>query len=89
MEDRIEKLCREFVAEKDAQKARDLSGQLRTELHQFIESLRSRLTQYPVVDERRVQGAVPPPALMVSEKPSRITAVETAPEVSGAPKPAA
>jgi len=55
MEDRIAKLCAELVAEQDLEKAREISAQLRTELHHFIEMLRTRVTQYPIVEERRVQ----------------------------------
>ncbi len=86
MEDRIEKLCREFVAENDPEKARELSGQLRTELHQFIEVLRARAAHYPVVADRRVQTGVPAPALTVPEKPSPVASIETAPEVAGSSK---
>ena len=61
MEDRIRKLCAEVIAEPDPEKARELSRQLRTELHDFIAGLRARVSNYPVVDDRRVQSRVPPP----------------------------
>ena len=89
MEDRIKKLCGEFVAEQDPEKSRELSEQLRTELHRFIESLRARVAQYPIVEERRVRSGVPPPALTVPEKPSSIAAIESTPEVAIDPKPPA
>jgi hypothetical protein len=86
MEDRIEKLCREFVTENDPEKARELSGQLRTELHHFIEVLRARVAHYPVVADRRVQAGVLLPALTASEKPSPVATIETAPEAAGSSK---
>ena len=63
MEDRIAKLCAELVAEQDLEKAREISAQLRTELHHFIEALRARVAHYPVVADRRVQTGVPLPPL--------------------------
>ena len=59
MEDRIKKLCSEFVAEKNPEKSRELSEQLRAELHQFVEMLRAKVTHYPMVEERRVQSGIP------------------------------
>jgi len=56
MEDRIAKLCAEFIAEENPEKARVLSAQLRTELHQFVEMLRTRVVQYPISKERRVES---------------------------------
>jgi plasmid stabilization system protein ParE len=67
MEDRIGRLCAEFVAEQNPERARELSGQLRTELHRFVEMLRARVTQYPILEERRVQSGIPRPALMAGE----------------------
>jgi hypothetical protein len=61
MEDRIRKLCAEFVAEKNPEKSRELSEQLRAELHQFVEMLRAKVTQYPIIEQRRVQGGSPLP----------------------------
>ena len=87
MEDRIEKLCRDFVTEKDPEKSRELSGQLRTELHQFIQVLRARIAHYPVVADRRAQTGVTPPALTVPEKPSPIAAIEKASAVASNSEP--
>ena len=86
MEDRIAKLCAELVAEKNLEKARELSAQLRTELHQFVEMLRARVTQYPIVEERRVQRGVPPPALTASVTASAMPVAEKGLEI-GDPKP--
>ena len=91
MEDRIQKLCREFIAENDPEKSRELSAQLRAELHHFIEVLRARVARYPVVADQRAQTGVPTPALTVPEKPSPIASIETeaALEVAGNSKPPA
>ena len=62
MEDRIAKLCAEFIAEKNIEKAREISAQLRIELHHFVEMLRVRVTQYPIVEERRARSRGPAPA---------------------------
>jgi hypothetical protein len=86
MEDRIEKLCREFIAETDPEKASEFSGQLRTELHHFIQALRARVAHYPVVADRRAQTGVPIPALAVPETSSPIASLEVAPEVAGSSK---
>jgi hypothetical protein len=77
MEDRIAKLCGELVAEHAPERIRELTEQLRVELHQFIQALRRRVAQYPIVAERRVQRGVRPPALSVAEKRSAIAASET------------
>jgi hypothetical protein len=61
MEDRIRKLCAEFVAEKNPEKSRELSEQLRAELHQFVEILRAKVTHYPIGEERRVRSGGPLP----------------------------
>jgi hypothetical protein len=61
MEDRIRKLCAEVIAESDPERARELSRELRMELHDFIAELRARVSSYPVVADRRAQTGVPPP----------------------------
>jgi hypothetical protein len=65
MEDRIAKLCAEFIAEKDPAKARELSAELRHELHCFVETLRAKVVQYPIVDDRRTQS-IPSPATLTT-----------------------
>jgi hypothetical protein len=65
MEDRIRKLCAETVAERDPEKARELSRELRTELHNFIEALRARVPDYPGAGDPRLQRGVPSPELSV------------------------
>jgi hypothetical protein len=62
MEDRIAKLCAEFIAEKDPAKARE---QLRNELHRFVETLRAKVVQYPIIDDRRTQS-IPAPATLTT-----------------------
>ena len=86
MEDRIAKLCAELVAEQDLEKAREISAQLRTELHHFIEMLRTRVTQYPIIEERRVQRGVSPPASTASVTASAMSVAEKGLEI-GDPKP--
>ena len=89
MEDRIAKLCGELVAEHAPEKIRELTEQLRVERHQFIQALRGRVAQYPIVAERRVQSGVRRPALAVAEKPSAITASENVLEGASDPEPPA
>ena len=62
MEDRIRNLCAEVISESDPDKVRELSNELRTELHRFIAELRARISAYPVVAERRTETGVPPPS---------------------------
>ncbi len=57
MEDRIRKLCSEVVGERDPEKAREMTRQLRRELEDFIKVLRARAAEYPVIQERRLQGS--------------------------------
>jgi hypothetical protein len=84
MEDRIAELCAELIAEKNLEKSRELSEQLRIELHHFVEMLRARVTQYPIVEERRVQRGVPPTTASVTA--SAMPVAEKGLEI-GDPKP--
>ena len=77
MEDRIRKLCAEVIAEPDPEKARELSRRLRTELHDFIAGLRARVSNYPIVDDRRVQSRVPPPEAVRETASATASLVET------------
>lgn len=58
-EDKIRDLCRQIVAAKDDKDATKLLGQLREALRQYTEQIRTRLSGYPFVIERRDQSRGP------------------------------
>jgi hypothetical protein len=68
MEDRIRQLCSEFIGEQNPDKARELSARLRTELHEYVEALRVKVSQYPTVQEWRTKSGVPSQASTVLEE---------------------
>ena len=76
MEDRIRKLSEELVAERDLTKVRELSVQLRAALHDHIETLRLKVTDYPAVDERRDGGITE--RVDAKEQPTIVPNCETA-----------
>jgi hypothetical protein len=86
MEDRIAELCAELIAEKNLEKCGELSEQLRIELHHFVEKLRAKVTQYPIVEERRLQRGVSPPASTASLTASALPVADKGLEI-GDPKP--
>jgi len=53
-------LCR-IRRREESRKIRELSEQLRAELHQFVEMLSCQGYQYPIIEQRRVQGGSPLP----------------------------
>jgi hypothetical protein len=53
MEDKIRKLCQEIVDTKDDGILVERLVELRAVLHQHVESLRERVAEYPVSNERR------------------------------------
>lgn len=52
-EDRIRYLCEHAVVEKDPAKLRRTLIELRDAIHQHIGRLRTKLAEYPVLEERR------------------------------------
>jgi hypothetical protein len=61
MEDTILTLCGRMLAAKDDDEIRPMIVELRDELHQYIEHLRIRLAEYPIVIERRVGNGLSSP----------------------------
>ena len=78
MEDRIRKLSEELVAERDLTRVRELSVQLRAALHDHIETLRSKVTDYPAVDERRDGGILTTERVDAKEQPTIVPNCESA-----------
>ena len=69
-EDRIRMLCVELLGERDASRIQTLSGQLRSQLHTYVEELRKQFAVYPGVQAyRRKTDAVPnaPPVPNIPE----------------------
>lgn len=60
-EDKIRELCAQLFASQDDDHA-SILAKLQGALHQHIEHLRTRVTQYPAVVERRVRRWIPPPS---------------------------
>jgi len=70
-EDRIRELCaRLFATDKNETEA-GIVVDLQTTLHQHIQQLRRRLTEYPVIVERRVRNRIPLPEMLTDEKPTK------------------
>ena len=52
-EDRIRRLCPELLEESDRMRIQQLSGQLRSEVHTYVEELRKQFAVYPGVQAYR------------------------------------
>lgn len=60
IEDRIRRLCAELLEERDHLQMHNLSGQLRSQLHTYVEALRRQFAVYPGVQaHRRKTDAAP------------------------------
>ena len=59
MEDKIRRLCTELTVAKDDTVIRAILAELQDALHEYIERLRSRLPNYPIIVERRAQNEIP------------------------------
>jgi len=59
MEDKIRALCAQLLAEQEDAKLTLLIDDLRNELHQLVERLRAKFTNYPVIIERRKRVSIP------------------------------
>jgi hypothetical protein len=56
MEDKISSLCEQILLARDGEEVGPKLIELRDALHRYIERLRVRLAQYPVVSERRIRN---------------------------------
>ena len=86
MEDNIRRLSQELLAASDDSTQIQKVGELRHELHLYVQRLRARLSTFPIAQERRVRTGIPPPDIPVAanalETASRINAIEsTKPEI--------
>jgi hypothetical protein len=90
IEDKIRGLVTQLAATNDDGEQMRKVRELRRELHLHIQRLRARLSRFPIVQERRVRGGIPPPEIPVAanalETASRINAIDSAkPEITTAP----
>jgi len=84
-EDRIRRLCAELLEESDHTRMQELSGQLRSQLHTYVEELRKQFAVFPGVQAYRrstdaVQNAPPVPHILESAAPA--PAMHPKPEVT-------
>jgi hypothetical protein len=63
VEDKIRKLSAQLLATEEDEELRPMLVELREALHQHIERLRARLSNYPIVVERRVRNGIPPSSI--------------------------
>ena len=59
VEDKIRRLCTDLTVAKDDAEAGAILTELQEALHQYIERLRSRLPNYPIIVERRARNEIP------------------------------
>jgi hypothetical protein len=78
MEDTILTLCGRMLAAKDHDEIGPMIVELRDELHQYIEYLRIRLAEYPIVIERRVGNGPPSPDVPTPENTAQKSRSATA-----------
>ncbi len=88
--DRLRKLCAELLEERDDTQIRTLSGELRSQLHTYVDQLRKQFAVYPGVQAyRRSTDAAPnaPPIAHIPEaaapSPVRHPKSEATVEASG------
>jgi len=59
VEDKIRRLCADLTVAKGDAEVRAILAELQNALHQYIERLRSRLPNYPIIVERRARNEIP------------------------------
>ena len=59
VEDKIRRLCTDLTVAKDDTEVRAILAELQDALHAYIERLRSRLPNYPIIVERRTRNEIP------------------------------
>ena len=77
LEDRIRSLCTELLKERDHLQIQKLSGQLRSQLHTYVEELRKQFAVYPGVQAYRretdaIRNAPPVPHISEAAAPSPV-----------------
>jgi hypothetical protein len=85
LEDRIRSLCAELLRERDHLQIGKLSGQLRSQLHTYVEELRKQFAVYPGVQAyRRETDAIPnaPPVPHIPEAAAPSPVIHPKPEVT-------
>jgi hypothetical protein len=69
VEDKIRKLSEQLLAAEEDKELEPMLVELREALHQYIQRLRTRLANYPIVIERRVRNEIPPSGITTSPSP--------------------
>ena len=59
VEDKIRRLCTDLTVAQDDTEVRAILAELQDALHQYIDRLRSRLPNYPIIVERRARNEIP------------------------------
>ena len=59
VEDKIRRLCTDLTVATDDTEVRAILAELQDALHAYIERLRSRLPNYPIIIERRARNEIP------------------------------
>jgi hypothetical protein len=70
VEDKIRRLSEQLLAAEEDKELGPMLVELREALHQYIQRLRTRLANYPIVVERRVRNVIPPPGIVTSQNPA-------------------
>jgi len=67
VEDKIRRLSEQLLAAEEDKELGPMLVELREALHQYIQRLRTRLADYPIVVERRVRNGIPPSGITTSQ----------------------
>ena len=67
VEDKIRRLSEQLLAAEEDKELGPMLVELREALHQYIQCLRTRLANYPIVIERRVRNGIPPSSITTSQ----------------------
>ena len=70
VEDKIRRLSEQLLAAEEDKELGPMLVELREALHQYIQCLRTRLANYPIVIERRVRNGIPPSSITTSQNPA-------------------
>ena len=70
VEDKIRRLSEQLLAAEEDKELGPMLVELREALHQYIQRLRARLANYPIVVERRVRNGIPPSSITTSQNPA-------------------
>ena len=67
VEDKIRRLSEQLLAAEEDKELEPVLVELREALHQYIQRLRTRLADYPIVVERRVRNGLPPSSMATAQ----------------------